>query len=74
MDFDHRVHMIKAEINKLPFSERVEISEFEKSSLYKGSIETLRYYNHPVMVIGDDCLLTIHTWINANDLIKENQL
>ena len=73
MDFDHRVHMIKAEINKLPFSERVEISEFEKSSLYKGSIETLRYYNHPVMVIGDDCLLTIHTWINANDLIKENQ-
>ena len=73
MDYNHRIKMLKLEINKLKYSERVRISDFEKSSLYKGSIETLRYYNHPVMVIGDDCLLTIHTWINSSKLIEENR-
>lgn len=73
MGYNHRIKMLKLEINKLEYSERVRISDFEKSSLYKGSIETLRYYNHPVMVIGDDCLLTIHTWINSSKLIEENR-
>lgn len=73
MSFEHRQKMIEIELNKLKFKDRISISLFEKSSLYKGSIETLRYYNHPVMVIGDDCLLTLHKWINANLLVQENQ-
>lgn len=72
MSFEHRKKMIMLEVSKLEYFERVFISEFEKSTLYKGSIETLRYYNHPVMVIGDDCLLTLHNWINASSLVSEN--
>lgn len=72
MSFDHRKKMIELELSKMKYHERVTISLFEKSTLYKGSIETLRYYNHPIMVIGDDCLLTLHNWINAESLVKEN--
>lgn len=73
MSFDHRKEMIEIELNKIKFNKRIMISAFEKSSLYKGSIETLRYYNHPVMVIGDDCLLSLHNWINASNLVQENR-
>ncbi len=73
MSFDHRRKMIEIELEKILWKDRVYISEFEKSTLYKGSIETLRYYNHPVMVIGDDCLLSLHTWINAKELVSENR-
>lgn len=72
MSFDHRKKMIEIELRKLKYQGRISISDFEKSTLYKGSIETLRYYNHPVMVIGDDCLLTLHKWINASKLVEEN--
>lgn len=72
VSFDERVNMINIEISKLSFKDNIMISDFEKSSVYKGSIETLRYFNHPIMVIGDDCLKTLHTWINVEKLLSEN--
>ena len=71
--FDKRVNMLEIEFNKLDYKHRILISDYEKSSAYKGSIETLRYFNHPIMVIGDDCLLKLDTWINPETLIKENK-
>lgn len=71
--FDIRKKMVEIEIAKIKKHHQIEISEFEKSSFYKGTIETLRYYNHPIMVIGDDCLFKLDTWIKADILVKENK-
>lgn len=73
VSFDFRKKMLEVELRKLSTYYQIEISEFEKSSFYKGTIETLRYYNHPIMVIGDDCLFKLDTWIKAETLVKENK-
>lgn len=73
MNFNIRKEMIEIELSKLNKNHNITISEFERSTEYKGSIELLRYYNHPTMVIGDDCLYTMKTWIKAEQLIKENK-
>lgn len=67
--FDKRVEMLKIVTKN---NSNVEISYFEQERTYKGSVETLRYYNHPIMVIGDDCLNTISTWLDAKRLVEEN--
>ena len=68
--FNDRVEMLKLEIDN---NENIFISNLEKVRPFKGTIETLRYYNHPIMVIGDDCLKGLSSWINANKLVEENK-
>lgn len=68
--FNQRVEMLKLEIED---NENITISDLEHKRPFRGTIETLRYYNHPIMVIGDDCLLGLNRWISAKRLIEENK-
>lgn len=68
--FEQRVKMIELETRD---NDNIIISDLEHKRPFKGTIETLRYFNHPIMVIGDDCLVGLGSWINAKKLISENK-
>ena len=51
---------------------KVTIDKGEQTRTFKGSVETLKHYNHPWFVIGADSLAYISTWIEAKKLIKQN--
>ena len=51
----------------------ITIDKGEQNRTFKGSVETLKHYNHPWFVIGADSLAFISTWIEAKKLIKQNR-
>ncbi|HHU80815.1 MAG: nicotinate (nicotinamide) nucleotide adenylyltransferase [Bacilli bacterium] len=68
--FKLRVAMLKLMIHGY---NNIVISDYEmKNDVFLGTVMMLRHFNHPLFVIGADNLLTIKTWINYDDLIKEN--
>lgn len=69
LDFDKRVDMLNLLIKDI---KNVTIDKGEQNRTFKGSVETLKHYNHPWFVIGADSLAFISTWIEAKKLIKQN--
>ena len=69
LDFDKRVDMLNLLIKDM---NKVTIDKGEQTRTFKGSVETLKHYNHPWFVIGADSLAYISTWIEAKKLIKQN--
>lgn len=69
-NLDLRVKML--EILTQEF-DNVKISDIELSRQFMGSVQTLRDLNHPIFACGDDCLNDLHTWIEADELLKENK-
>lgn len=69
LSFDERIAMLKLLIKNIS---NVELITSEKNREFKGSVETLKEYNHPWFVIGADSLSFITTWIDAKKLIKQN--
>ena len=53
--------------------QNITIDKGEQTRSFKGSVETLKAYNHPWFVIGADSLSFISTWIEAKKLIKQNR-
>ena len=70
LDFDKRVDMLKLLTKDL---KNVRIDKGEQNRPFKGSVETLKAYNHPWFVIGADSLAFISTWIEAKKLVKQNR-
>ncbi|MBQ8293173.1 MAG: FAD-dependent oxidoreductase [Bacilli bacterium] len=70
LTFDHRVEMLKLMTKDL---KNIEIITSEQNKAFKGSVETLKEYNHPWFVIGADSLAYITTWIDAKKLIRQNR-
>ncbi len=69
IDFTHRVNMLKIMTKNL---KNVKIIETENNKEFKGSVETLKDFDHPWFVMGADSLAFISTWINAKKLVKQN--
>lgn len=69
--FEKRVEMIKLLINEKNIK-NTEISDIENQKVFNGSIETLRTLDHPIMAIGDDCLVNLKNWVNPHQLVREN--
>lgn len=69
LDFDTRIEMLKLLTKDI---KNVELVCSEKNRIFKGSVETLKEFNHPWFVIGADSLAYITTWIEAKKLIKQN--
>lgn len=67
----------------LPFEQRVEliravypdiyIDDYETKHAFGGSVKYLEEHNHPFFVIGADSLKDLPTWIDAENLIKDNR-
>lgn len=70
LEFNKRIDMLKLLTKDL---KNVHIDEGEQKRTFKGSVETLKAYNHPWFVIGADSLAFISTWIEAKKLIKQNR-
>lgn len=69
LNYEERVNIIK-EVFK---DNRVFISDYEQKNGFKGTRKTLDFYEHPVLVIGDDQLFNLSTWIDYKSLVKENR-
>lgn len=70
LDFDKRIDMLNILTKDL---KNITIDKGEQNRTFKGSVETLKHYNHPWFVIGADSLAFISTWIEAKKLIKQNR-
>lgn len=70
LNFDKRFDMLNLLIKDM---KNVTIDKGEQTRTFKGSVETLKHYNHPWFVIGADSLAFISTWIEAKKLIKQNR-
>ena len=72
ISFEHRKNMI--EIMCENYKDRIEISNYEQTlDKYYGTYYTLKYFDHPLFVIGADSLNTINQWINYPSVVKENK-
>ena len=70
VSFTDRFEMTKLLVKDL---DNVEVSDYEgKEHKFSGTYYTLKYFNHPLFVIGADSLANLPNWIRGNDLIKEN--
>ncbi len=71
VDFFHRYQMVKILVDKL--DKKIEISDYEnKLEKFFGTYYTLKYFNNPYFVIGADQLRDLYTWINFENIVKEN--
>lgn len=72
VSFENRFEMTKLLVKDL--GENVLVSDYEGNKhLYTGTYYTLEAFNHPYFVIGADSLQKLSTWINGENLIKENK-
>jgi len=72
VSFEHRKKMLEIMCKNL--LHKIEISDYEQTlDKYYGTYYTLKYFNHPVFVIGADSLDTIHKWIKYPDVVLENR-
>ncbi len=70
VSFDDRYAMTKLLIKDL---NGVKVSNYEgKEHKFTGTYYTLKYYKHPLFVLGADSVANLTNWINGIDLIKEN--
>ncbi len=67
--FKHRVKML--EIMTKSFK-NVKILELENEKEFMGTYHTLRTLNHPIFVLGADCIEKLHLWKHFDELIEEN--
>ena len=67
--YSHRKAMIELLIAGIT---NVTICDIEQNRSFQGIVATLRQLNHPVLAIGSDCLLQLHSWKNAKELLAEN--
>ena len=72
LDYKYRFKMVELLVKGL---DNVEVSDFElkQNDKYLGTADTLSKLNHPYFVMGADALSKIMTWINPENLIKDNQ-
>ncbi len=70
--FSDRIAMCQLMVEELN-DVRIEISEIENKASFEGTVNTLCKLNHPVFVMGSDCLETISNWIEYKTLVKENR-
>ena len=72
VSFEHRKKML--EIMCKDFIDKIEISNYEQTlDKYYGTYYTLRYFKHPLFVIGADSLQTVHKWIKYPNVVTENR-
>ncbi|MFA6627475.1 MAG: nicotinate-nicotinamide nucleotide adenylyltransferase [Bacilli bacterium] len=72
ISFEHRKNMLKLLVGLLKHP--IEISDYEaKQSQFRGTIETLIYFDHPLFVIGSDQLLAINRWISFPRVVEDNR-
>ena len=70
VSFNDRFEMTKLLVKDL---KNVYVSDYEgKEHQFSGTYYTLKYFNHPLFVIGADSLANLKNWIRGIDLIKEN--
>ena len=71
IDYHHRYKMVELLVKGIP---NIEVSNFElvQNDKYLGTADTLAKLNHPFFVMGADALRKIDTWINPENLIKDN--
>lgn len=69
-DFHHRLKMLEIMCEKL--GENAKVSDFEgKLDKYYGTYYTLKHFSNPYFVMGADNFLTIETWINYPNIIRD---
>ena len=66
LQFSDRIELINACLNYPIINKSLNDKQFN------GTVSMLRSLNHPLFVMGSDSLKTITSWINYQDLIKEN--
>ncbi len=66
LNFCDRINIINKSINN-PL-----IDKSLNEIAFRGTVEFLRKNKHPLFVLGSDSIKTIKTWINYEDLVKEN--
>ena len=71
VDYKYRYRMVELLVKGL---DNIEVSDFElkQNDKYLGTADTLSKLNHPYFVMGADALSKIMTWINPENLIKDN--
>lgn len=71
VDYHHRYKMVELLVGTI---DNLEVSDFElkQNDKYLGTADTLVKLNHPYFVMGADALAKIMTWINPDNLVKDN--
>lgn len=67
--FAHRLRMIQLAIKDL---DNITVLDIENQESFKGTVSTLRKLGHPLFVLGADSVKELPTWIEYENLLKEN--
>jgi len=69
VDAKHRISMLKLLVEKL--GDNAYISDYEiKLEKYHGTFNTIQHFNNPYYLVGADNFVTLHTWLNYEELTK----
>ena len=52
---------------------KIQIIDIENSYPFRGTVATLRELKHPYCVLGADSIKDLKSWIEYQDLVKENE-